>query len=82
MAIAVSANGATLAVIAPQDYGNAKATSVALFDTANFHELARESLQTDKPVGAALFAAGDRALIALGPDALYEKSLQTGTKTM
>jgi DNA-binding beta-propeller fold protein YncE len=82
MAVAVSANGATLAVIASQDYGNAKATSVALFDTTNFHELGRESLQTDKPVGAALFAAGDRALIALGSDALYEKPLQTTAKTM
>ena len=82
MAVAVSSDGATLAVVAPQDFGNAKATSVALFDTTNFHELARESLQTDKPVGAALFAAGDHALIALGRDALYEKPLQTAAKTM
>ena len=82
MAVAVSSDGATLAVVAPEDFGNAKATSVALFDATNFHELSRESLQTDKPVGAALFAAGDRALIALGPDALYEKSLQTAAKTM
>src|SRR5262249_18675226 len=48
MALAVSANGSTLAVVAPEDFGNVKATSVALFDTTNFHELARESLQTDK----------------------------------
>ncbi len=82
MAIAVSSNGATLAVVAPEDFGNVKATSVALFDTTNFHEIARESLQTDKPVSAALFAAGDRALVALGRDALYEKPLQTAAKTM
>ena len=82
MALAVSANGATLAILAPQDFGSAKATSVALLDTTNFHELAHESLQTDKPVGAALFAAGDQALIALGADALYEKPLRTAAKTM
>jgi hypothetical protein len=82
MAIAVSSNGATLAVVAPEDFGNVKATSVALFDTTDFHELARESLQTDKPVGAALFAAGDHALVALGRDAFYEKPLQTAAKTM
>ena len=82
MAIAVSSSGATLAVVATEDYGNAKATSVALFDTTNFHELARESLQTDKPVSAALFAAGDRALVALGRDTFYEKPLQTTSKTM
>jgi hypothetical protein len=75
MAIAVSANGATLAVVATEDFGNTKATSVALFDTTNFRELARDPLQTDKAVGAALFAAGDRALVALGRDALYEKPL-------
>jgi hypothetical protein len=82
MAIAVSANGATLAVVAPEDFGNVKATSVALFDTTNFHEIARESLQTDKPVGAALFGGSDRVLIALGRDALYERPLQTASKTM
>lgn len=82
MAIAVSANGATLAVVAAEDFGNTKATSVALFDTTNFRELARDPLQTDKPVGAALFAAGDRALIALGREGLYEKPLNTTAKAM
>ncbi len=82
MAIAVSASGATLAVIAAEDFGNAKATSVALFDTANFHELARDPLQTDKAVGAALFAADDRALVALGRDNFYEKPLNTSSKSM
>jgi hypothetical protein len=77
MAIAVSANGALLAVIAPEDYGNAKATSVAIFDTTNFSELAREPLQTDKTIEAALFAAGDQALIALSRGSLFEKPLST-----
>lgn len=77
MAIAVSANGALLAVVAPEDFGNAKATSVALFDTTNFAELAREPLQTDKTIEAALFAAGDQALIALSCGSLFEKPLSS-----
>lgn len=75
MAIAVSANGALLAVIAPEDFGNTKATSVALFETTNFAEVAREPLQTDKSIEAALFAAGDQALIAFSRNSLFEKPL-------
>jgi len=82
MAIAASADGATLAVVAPEDFGNAKATSVALFETTGFKEIARDPLQTDKAVGAALFAAGDRALVALGRDGFYEKPLNTAAKPM
>ena len=75
MAIAASANGGLLAIVAPEDFGNTKATSVALFDTSTFAELAREPLQTDKTIEAALFAAGDQALIALSRGALIEKAL-------
>jgi len=52
MAIAPSANGSLLAVVAPEDFGNTKATSVAFFDTTNFAEAAREPLQTDKVIEA------------------------------
>jgi hypothetical protein len=75
MAIAPSANGALLAVIAPEDFGNTKATSVAFFDTTNFAEAAREPLQTDKTIDAALFGANDQALVALSRGALFEKPL-------
>ena len=75
MAIAVSANGALLAVLFTEDYGNSKATSVAIFDTTNFAELAHEPLQTDKTIEAALFAAGDQALIAFSRTSLFEKPL-------
>jgi hypothetical protein len=78
MAIAASANGALLAVVAPEDFGNAKATSVALFDTTSFAELAREPLQTDKTIEEALFAANDQALIALSRGSLFEKPVSTG----
>ena len=82
MAIAVSADGATFGIVAPEDFGNTKATSVALYDTTDFHELARDPLQTDKRVEAALFAANGRALVALGRDGLYEKPLNTSAKSM
>jgi hypothetical protein len=78
MAIAVSANGALLAVIASEDFGNTKATSVALYDTTTFAELAREPLQTDKTIESALFAASDQALIALSRGSLFEKALSIG----
>jgi len=75
MAIALSANGSLLAVIATEDFGNTKATSAAFFDTTNFAEAAREPLQTDKVIEAALFGANDQALVALARDALFEKPL-------
>jgi hypothetical protein len=75
MAIAPSANGSLLAVVAPEDFGNTKATSVAFFDTTNFAEAAREPLQTDKVIESALFGANDQALIALSREALFEKAL-------
>ncbi|HEX8253258.1 MAG TPA: hypothetical protein VF846_08940 [Thermoanaerobaculia bacterium] len=73
MAIAASANGTMLAVLATEDFGNTKATVVALFDTTNFAELARDPLQTEKTIESAMFAARDRSLIAFSRDALFEK---------
>ncbi len=73
MAIAASANGAVLAVLAPQDFGNAKATVVALYDTSSWSEIARDPLQTEEAVQAAMFANNDRALIALSRSSLFEK---------
>jgi hypothetical protein len=78
MAIAASANSTLLAVIASEDFGNTKATSVALFDTTTFAELAREPLQTDKTIESALFAANDQALVALSRGYLFEKALSVG----
>lgn len=73
MAVAVSSNGASLAILGTHDFGNTKATVVALYDTTSFNEIARDPLQTDKTVDAALFAAGDGALVALSREYLYEK---------
>ena len=75
MAIAASANGSMLAVLATEDFGSTKATVVALFDTTTFAEVARDPLQTEKTVEAAMFAAGDRSVIAFSRDALFEKRM-------
>jgi hypothetical protein len=73
MAIAASANGSMLAVFATEDFGNARATAVALFDTATWTEVARDPLQTDQTIEGALFADRDRSLLAFSRDYLYEK---------
>lgn len=82
MALAVTSQGATLAVIGTELYGTTRATAVALFDTADFHEIAREPLQTAKRVESALFSPNDSALLALGRDTLFEKPLRSAQKTM
>ena len=65
MAIATSANGAMLAVVATEDFGSAKATvGGAVRHRETFTEIARDPLQTDKTIEAAIFAADDRALVA------------------
>lgn len=80
MAIAASSSGDLLAVFAPQDFGNARATVVAMFDTATFSELSRDPLQTEKEVEGAVFADGDRALIAFARDSIFEKAVAPGGK--
>lgn len=75
MAVALSSNGATLAILGTEDFGNAKATAVALYDTTSFNEIKRDPLQTDQVVDAALFAADDRSLVALSRDTMFEKPL-------
>ena len=82
MAIAVTSQGATLAVIGTESYGATRATAVALFDATDFHEVARDPLQTGKRIESALFASNDSALLALGRDTLFEKPLRTNQKSM
>jgi len=83
MAMATTSDGATLAVLGSEDFGNTRATVVALFSTNGFAEIARDPLQTDKPVEAAMFAANDRALIAIAREYLYEKPIVSrAAKTM
>ncbi len=77
MAIALSDNGRMLAVIGTQDFGNAKATAVALYDTTSLSEITRDPLQTDQTISAALFAAGDRSLVAFSGTSMFEKPLVT-----
>lgn len=74
MTLATPSNGASLAVFATEDFGNAKATSVSLFDTKTFQLTAREPLQTEKEIVSATFAAGDKSLVAFSRDALFERA--------
>lgn len=75
MAIAVSSDGTLLAALATEDFGGTKATVVALYDTSNFTELARDPLQTEKTIEAAMFAAGNRSIVAFSRDAMFEKRI-------
>ena len=76
MAIAVSQSGNLLAILASEDFGTVTATVAILYDTRTLVEIAREPMQTEKRVEAAMFAASDRALVAIGRDALFEKPLE------
>jgi hypothetical protein len=71
-----------LAVIGSEDFGNARATVVALYDTATFTEISRDPLQTEETITAALFAASDRSLIALSPEHLFEKPVVSRKNTV
>jgi hypothetical protein len=71
--MAIAATPETLAVVFTEDFGNAKATSVALFDTSTFKEVAREPLQTTDKIEGAVIASD--ALVAISREHLLEKSL-------
>ena len=75
MAVAVSSDGALLAVVATEDFGTTKATVVALYDTNTFAEITRDPLQTDKIIEAAMFGDRDRSLLAFARDSIFEKRL-------
>jgi hypothetical protein len=75
--MAIAATATSLAVVATEDFGNAKATAVTLFDPKNFSQTAREPLQTQDSIEAAMFAAGGRTLLAFSRNSLFEKSLST-----
>ncbi|MEO8034740.1 MAG: hypothetical protein ABI837_09925 [Acidobacteriota bacterium] len=79
MALAASADGATIAVIGSETFGENKATVVALYETTNFTELTRDPMQTDKTMESAMFADNDHVLLALARDWLYEKPLSRPT---
>ncbi len=77
MTMAPSTSGSTLAVIASHDFGSARATAVALYDTSTFREIARDPLQTIERIDGALFSDGDHSLVAISTEHLFEKELVT-----
>ncbi|HEV8436393.1 MAG TPA: hypothetical protein VGR95_23495 [Thermoanaerobaculia bacterium] len=80
--MAIAASEHFLAVIAAEDFGSAKATSVALYDTASFNQLARDPLETADKIEGAVFSADEKALVAISRDHLLEKPVIRTAKTM
>jgi len=81
MAMTVSGNG-LLAVVGSETFGANKATVVALYDAKTLAEITRDPLQTQDVVEAAMFAAGDTALIAASREHLFEKHLNSKAKPL
>jgi len=80
--MAIAASEHFLSVVASEDFGSEKATSVALFDTTSFKELARDPLETADKVEGALFSADEKAIVAISRDHLLEKPVVRSAKTM
>lgn len=80
--MAIAASEHFLAVVATQDFGSAKATSVALYETSAFKELARDPLETADKIEGAVFAADEKAIVAISRDHLFEKPVVRSAKTM
>jgi WD40 repeat protein len=75
MAIAISDDGALLAVVGSEQFSSGRATIVSLWDLDSLKEISREPLQTDRRITAATFAAGGQALVVASADWLGEKVL-------
>lgn len=73
--MAIAASATTLAVFAAENFGATRATAVILFDPQTFSQITREPLQTTKTIQGALFAAGDRSLVAFSRDTLFERAV-------
>jgi DNA-binding beta-propeller fold protein YncE len=82
MAMAISSNGRMLALLGSHDFGNGRVTVAALYETTNFKQLDLAPMQTDNPVGAALFVDQDRAIVAIAADHFYEKPILVGEKKL
>jgi hypothetical protein len=80
--MAIAASEHFLAVIASEDFGSAKATSVALYDSATFQELARDPLETADKIEGAAISPDEKAIVAISRDHLLEKPLIRTSKTM
>lgn len=79
---AIAAGPKHLAVIGSNDFGNAKATAVALYDTTTFRELARDPLETADAVVGALFSPDESTILAISPAHLFERPVVRSAKTM
>jgi len=78
--MAIAATPETIAIVFTEDFGNTKATSVALFETTSFKEIARDPLQTTDKIEAAVIARD--AVVAISREHLLERPLAVKQKTM
>lgn len=76
-AMAIAASPTHLAIVGSETFNTTKVSVVALYDLETFTEITRDPLQTDRIIEGALFAANNRAFVALGRDYVYEKPLVT-----
>lgn len=82
MTIATTSDGSLLAVTFKEKFESGPASSVAIFETATFKEIAREPLETDREIRSAVFGAGDQALVFVADDWIAEKVLQKRTREL
>lgn len=79
---AIAAGAKFLAVLGMHDFGNARASAVALYDTATFREVDRDPLETTEQVEAAVMSDDERSIAALTSAHLLEKPVTRGARTM
>ncbi|MDX1584760.1 MAG: hypothetical protein R3338_14270, partial [Thermoanaerobaculia bacterium] len=82
MAIAVSDDGAFLAVVGAEEFTAGRATVVSLWELEGLREVSRDPLQTDREIRAATFAADGQAIMALADDWLGEKPVVSRKESM
>lgn len=80
--MAIAASEHFLAVVASEDFGSAKATSVALYETSGFKELARDPLETADKIEGAVLSTDEKAIAAISREHLLEKPVVRTAKTM
>lgn len=79
---AIAAGSRLLAIIGTHDFGNAKATAVALYDTTTFREMDRDPLETSEKVEAAVMAGDESSIAAVTSGHLLEKPVARASRTM
>ena len=81
MALAVSSDGSTLAVVGRESYPSGTVSVAILFDTATWSETFRRPLETERSIRGAAFAADDSVLAVWTDDWIAEVAMQAPRST-